>query len=90
MVYMIQHQSAAFADGTPGDGMVWIAGDFYDFTVFNVQQDTTSRMAKTAITSANFAKGTPLLQHWGVRFTITSRTRPNCFRFCGKVSKKRS
>jgi hypothetical protein len=62
MVYMIQHQSAAFADGTPGDGMVWIAGDFYDFTVFNVQQDTTSRMAKAAITSANFAKGTPLLQ----------------------------
>ena len=35
---MVRHQAAAFADDSPSDWMVWIAGDFYNFAVFKVQQ----------------------------------------------------
>lgn len=50
---MIRHQSAAFADGSPCGGMVWIAGYFYSLAVFNVQQSAASWMAKSAITPAH-------------------------------------
>jgi hypothetical protein len=50
---MIRHQSAPFADGTPGDRMVRITGHFDNSIIFYMQQDATARMAKAAVTSSN-------------------------------------